>query len=124
LYIHGFLHIAAGLPTIHEYHNEEQQFDEIEYIMEWMVDKWNPILMGDFNHGPVAVARYGSRKTSQWLLPFNYGLMIARGMISPYAISSGLCTYCRFSKETVQSHIYIPTHTVAKAEYTKVRVFL
>lgn len=48
-------------------------------------DKWTnskdiPILMGDFNHGPI------TPESPNWIFLLHYGLLIPRGMPSPYTM--------------------------------------
>ena len=95
---------------------EQQQFHEIMILLEWLDNKKTPILMGDFNHGPVTVA------CSSWILPLHYGLLTARGMMSPYAMGEGVCTYYDYDSnwQVVIDHIYIPAHMHEKFEDVRV----
>ena len=65
--------------------------------------------MGDFSHGPAS-----PRHNVSYLFPFNYGLMIARGFVSPYALLDGRCIRCadnpRVAPGTlsaIRDHVYI-----------------
>ena len=112
----------SSLPDTPQYSPARQQLDEVDIMMEQMDNMKNPILMGDFNHGPATVAaHFGTWKTTQWLLPFSYGLIVARGMISPYVVHSGQCTYCSFP--TVQDHIYISTKAAERVKGVEVIFF-
>ncbi len=94
---------------------EEQQFTEINTLFELSATKDNPILMGDFNHGPAPPGNI------TWHAPFNYGLMTARGFESPYVVRDGRCTFCTsnpttapFPENILIDHIYVPTNAVTK----------
>ncbi|CAI8036644.1 hypothetical protein GBAR_LOCUS20517 [Geodia barretti] len=74
-----------------------------------------PILLGDFNHGPArtdgVVAEF----------PFYYGLMNARGFVTPYVLTDGRCTFCidnpltgGLFPDTIIDHIYITTDTTKR----------
>ena len=88
---------------------DEQQYDEITTLLESVVTKDMPILMGDFNHGPA------SSGGIIWELPFHYGLMTARGFYSPYVFEDGRCTFCSTNptanilSDKVIDHIYLST---------------
>ena len=88
---------------------DEQQYDEITTLFESVVTKDMPILMGDFNHGPASPGGI------TWIVPFNYGLMTARGFYSPYVFEDGRCTFCstnpttNFPVDIVIDHIYLRT---------------
>ena len=58
---------------------------------------------------------------------FHYGLMNARGFVSPYVLKDGRCTFCRDNPLTggrfpdfIIDHIYITTDTAERVVYTKV----
>ena len=52
-----------------------------------------------------------------WYLPFYYGLMNARGFVSPYVLKDGRCTFCNenpnsdLTPDWIIDHIYITTDT-------------
>ena len=76
------------------------------------------ILLGDFNHGPAVATSPGASEIG-WSKPFHYGLVAARGFISPYLLYDGRCTFCSENPGTsffsppetsfIFDHIYIPT---------------
>ena len=88
---------------------EEQQYNEIITLFGLLANKDIPILMGDFNHGPASPGNI------TWELPFHYGLISARGFVSPYLIEDGRCTWCIENPTTLSAvnlvidHIYLPT---------------
>lgn len=93
---------------------DEQQYDEILTIFDLVNSKDTPILMGDFNSGPASVGDV------RWELPFHYGLMNARGFVSPYVLRDGRCTFCAdnptvavsgFPQSNVLDHIYLTTNS-------------
>ena len=45
--------------------------------------------MGDFNNGPASPG-----ENFAWELPFHYGLITARGFVSPYILKDGRYTFC------------------------------
>ena len=59
---------------------DEQHYDELLTIIEVLTAKDEPILMGDINNGPA------SSDNMIWELPFHYGLINARGFVSPYVL--------------------------------------
>ena len=90
---------------------DEQQYDELLTLFELITSKDTPILIGDINSGP---ASPGNR----WQLPLHYGLINARGLVSPYVLEDGRCTVCNENPSTSDEqpdnnvdHIYIPTNT-------------
>ena len=95
----------------------EQQYHEVLRVLDYATSVDVPILMGDFNHGPAAPGGIS------WELPFHYGLMNARGLLSPYIIKDGRCTRCPSesafaalvtSKHQLIDHIYIASDTVSR----------
>ena len=59
--------------------------------------------------------------------PFYYGLVNARGFVSPYVLKDGRCTYCidnpltgGLFPSTIIDHIYITTDTTERVIYAKV----
>lgn len=68
----------------------EHQYNEILRLFDFVTSSRFPILIGDFNHGPAGPGNL------TWLLPFNYGAMVARGLTSPYVLMDGRCTFCTF----------------------------
>ena len=52
-----------------------------------------------------------------WHLPFHYGLLNARGFVSPYVLKDGRCTFCienpltNLTPDWIIDHIYITTDT-------------
>ena len=58
--------------------------------------------------------------------PFYYGLMSARGFVSPYVLKDGRCTFCAdnplniFPDNMILDHIYITTDTTERVVYAKV----
>ena len=89
--------------------NDEQQYNQLLTLFDVVTRMETPILMGDFNNGPVP---RGSNVT--WKLPFHYGLINARGFVSPYVLQDGRCTLCvdnpsafPRSKNLVPDHIYV-----------------
>ncbi len=80
----------VGPPAPQQYTNyEEQHFTEIMTLFTQLNGIDTPILMGDFNHGPAS-----PRENIIYEFPFQYGLMIARGFVSPYVLHDGRCTFC------------------------------
>ena len=67
----------------------EQHYDELLTLFEIVDSIETPILMGDFNHGPAI-----PRENVVYIFPFHYGLMNARGFVSPYVLLDGRCTLC------------------------------
>ena len=102
----------------------EQQYDELTQLLERVVNMDIPILMGGFNHGPASPGGI------TWELPFHYGLMNARGLISPYVINDGRCTWClenpvssaSFPFNLIIDHIYITTDTINRVIRAKVLI--
>lgn len=91
---------------------EEQHYYEIQTLFEKIDNAEIPILMGDFNHGPA------SSQNVVYELPFHYGLMTARGFVSPYILCDGRCTFCAdnpilalrgITISTAIDHIYLST---------------
>lgn len=72
-------------PLLYESY-DEQQYAELQLLFEIIVSLDEPVLLGDFNHGPAFTG------TVPWEFPFHYGLMNARGLISPYVFLDGRCT--------------------------------
>ena len=59
--------------------------------------------------------------------PFHYGIMNARGFVSPYILKDGRCTFCRDNPLTggifpnlIVDHIYITTDTTERVLFAKV----
>jgi len=99
------------------YHSyEQQQLAEIDSVLSWAANKTNPILMGDFGHGPVTKAE------TSWSNPLHYGLMCAQGFFSPYAVQDGRCTFCQ--RMTTVDHIYVPVHMYSQVITATVRAML
>lgn len=104
----------------------EQQYDEILRVLDYATSVELPVLMGDFNHGPVVPG--GVMST----LPFHYGLMTARGFYSPYVLQDGRCTWCLenaqavafFPANTILDHIYITTNTQERVKSVEVHTSL
>ena len=80
--------------------------------------------MGDFNHGPASPGM-------TWKAPFHYGLMNARGFVSPYVLYNGRCTFCGtnplvarqgFIGDRIIDHIYVTTNTLKRVKAVKVRL--
>ncbi len=91
--------------------------DEIMRLILWLEDKsHNVVLMGDFNHGPV------TESTAGWTFPLHYGLMTARGLLSPYALFNGDCSYTFHNWCGVIDHIYVIAHLAWKVKETEVSV--
>lgn len=95
---------------------DAQQYDEITALFRFLVGKDMPILMGDFNNGPASPGHNIS-----WEQPFLYGLITARGLVSPYLTEDGRCTWCASNPSVAASgstvnvvidHIYVPTNTI------------
>jgi hypothetical protein len=92
----------------------EQHRDEVMKILEVIETMEVPILMGDFNHGP---AGPGGMTAAY---PFYYGLMNARGFVSPYILKDGRCTACidnhlrNTNIDELVDHIYITTDTTER----------
>ena len=63
-----------------------------------------PIIMGDFNNGPAPPGDI------TWQLPFHYGLIAARGFVSPYVLEDGRCTFS--ASNTLVDHIYLTTDSL------------
>lgn len=92
---------------------DEQQYDELRTLLELTTSKDTPILLGDFNHSPASPG-------ITWSLPFHYGLVNARGLVSPYVLEDGRCTFCKdnpseaafgFPFDHILDHIYIETNS-------------
>lgn len=89
---------------------DAQQYDELTTLFEVVTSVENPILMGDFNNGPASPGT-----NFAWELPFHYGLMTARGFVSPYILEDGRCTFCvdnpsvDFPSNLVIDHVYVTT---------------
>ena len=81
---------------------DEQQYDELRNLLEVINTKDTPILLGDLNHSPASPG-------INWCLPFHYGLLNARGLVSPYVLEDGRCTFC--SENLILDHIYIETNS-------------
>ena len=77
---------------------DEQHHDEILTLFNQISNVDAPIVMGDFNHGPVS-----RQENIVYELPFGYGLMTARGFVSPYVLLDGRCTYCADSVPVILS---------------------
>ena len=82
----------------------------------------NPVLMGEFHSGPAT-------SHLQWQKPFNFGLIAARGFVSPYYILDGRCTYCvdnsivvglNSTENSLQDHIWTTTAVFRKVKHVKV----
>ena len=78
--------------------------------------------MGDFNHGPASPG-------VTWDLPIHYGLMNARGFVSPYVLYDGRCTFCvanpfvarqGFTEDHIIDHVYVPTNMLNRVKAVKV----
>ena len=61
------------------------------------------------------------------LYPFHYGLVNARGFVSPYVLKDGRCTFCAdnalnllFPVSQIVDHIYITTDTTERVVFAKV----
>lgn len=89
---------------------DEQQYGELTTLFEVATSVETPILMGDFNNGPASPGENFS-----WELPFHYGLITARGFVSPYVLEDGRCTFCvdnpsvNFPTNLVIDHVYLTT---------------
>jgi endonuclease/exonuclease/phosphatase family metal-dependent hydrolase len=92
----------------------EQHRDEILKLFEVIETMEVPIIMGDFNHGP------GGPGGLTLKYPFYYGLMNARGFVSPYILKDGRCTACidnhlrNTNIDELVDHIYITTDTTER----------
>ena len=104
---------------------EDQQYQELLTLFTAIDDLEAPILLGDFNHGPVT-----SKAT--WHLPFNYGFVTARGFFSPYVLEHGQCTYCAsntmvaasgFNLNMTIDHVYLTTSSPWRVRSTTVSTF-
>lgn len=97
-----------GLPLLYSTY-DEQHYDELLTIFDVLLSKDIPILMGDINNGPA------SPGNMIWELPFHYGLITARGFVSPYVLEDGRCTFCIDNPAVVNQfdrlldHVYITT---------------
>lgn len=96
-----------GQPLYSNY--DEHHYDELLTIIDILTRKDVPILMGDINNGPATPGN------TVWELPFHYGLIAARGFVSPYVLEDGRCTFCVDNPAVVNQldklidHIYITT---------------
>ena len=104
---------------------EQQQYQELLTLFTAIDDLEAPILLGDFNHGPVT-----SKAT--WYFPFNYGFVTARGFFSPYVLKHGRCTFCAsnavvaasgFTLDITIDHIYLTTSSAWRVKSTTVSTF-
>ena len=95
---------------------DEQQYDEVLTLFEVIANKDTPILLGDFNNGPASPG-------NTWELPFHYGLINARGLVSPYVLEDGRCTFCTdnpavalagFPFDVLVDHVYLTTDAFKK----------
>ena len=100
----------------------ERQYDEILKLFNGIENLQTPVFMGDFNHGPAPPG-------VTWELPFHYGLMNARGLVSPYALADGRCTWCvsnplvtaqGFTENLVLDHVYVTTTVFERVQKVKV----
>lgn len=127
--MHGHtLLFTVGPPIVSPFlysSQNEQQYHEVLRVLDYAVNVDVPILMGDFNHGPAAPGGIS------WELPFHYGLMNARGLLSPYIIKDGRCTRCPSesafaaivtSKHQLIDHIYIASDTVSRVISAEVSI--
>lgn len=99
--------VLAGPPAVSPFlysNYDEQQYDEILTLFEVLKNLETPLLMGDFNNGP---APPGDKLV--WELPFHYGLIAARGFVSPYVLEDGRCTYC--VDNHILDHVYLTATT-------------
>ena len=100
----------VGPPQFNQY--AEQQANEITVIHEFVGSTSNCVLLGDFNHGPATPGL-------SWLLPLNYGLMTARGLLSISATFCGQCTFCNDNiltggfPDVHIDHVYIPANQIS-----------
>ena len=89
---------------------DQQQYNELTTLFEIVTEIETPILMGDFNNGPASPG-----EGYVWELPFHYGLITARGFVSPYILQDGRCTFCTdnsavsFPSNVVIDHVYVTT---------------
>ena len=90
---------------------DQQQYAELMTLFEVITGKDTPILVGDMNNGPASPG-------NTWELPFHYGLINARGLVSPYVLEDGRCTFCAdnppnvlagFQSSVLIDHIYVTT---------------
>lgn len=89
-----------------------QQYDELLTLFEVLVSKETAILMGDINNSPASPGNV-------WELPFHYGLINARGFVSPYVLEDGRCTFCMDNPSVaiggfqshILDHIFLTTDT-------------
>lgn len=92
--------------------SDQQQYDEILTLFDVVTSSETPILMGDLNNGPASPG-----ENFAWELPFHYGLIAARGFVSPYVLRDGRCTFCvdnpnvNFESNIAIDHIYLTTNT-------------
>lgn len=94
----------------------EQQYAELLRLFDLAVSSDQPVIMGDFNHGPAAPGNI------TWEFPFHYGLMNSRGLTSPYVTAVGQCTWClenpvvaaTFPLNEIIDHIYIPVDIIER----------
>ena len=100
----------------------EQQYDELLKLFNGIENLQAPVIMGDFNHGPAPPG-------VTWDLPFHYGLMNARGLVSPYVLDDGRCTWCvanplvpaqGFTENLVIDHVYVTTTALKQVKNVKV----
>lgn len=108
------LSVAVGPPVVTPFlysNYDTQQYNELLTIFDLATTKQTPILMGDFNNGPAAAGK-------GWEFPFHYGLISARGFVSPYVLEDGRCTFCNenpsvalgdFPLDLNVDHIYLTT---------------
>ena len=103
----------------------EQQYDEILKLINGIENLQTPIFMGNFHHGPAP-------PEVTWVMPFHYGLMNARGLVSPYAVLDGRCTWCvsnplsfleDFGANFVTDHIYVTTSVFKRVKRVKVCLY-
>lgn len=102
----------------------EQQYAELLRLFEILVGLEEPVLLGDLNHGP---ALQGNQT---WELPFHYGLVNARGFISPYVILDGRCTWCgardnpaaasSFPFDETIDHVYLLVDSYPRVQHVEV----
>jgi hypothetical protein len=109
--------LYAGPPVVFPFRYTsyaEQHRDEVMKILEVIETMEVPILMGDFNHGPGGPGPISAE------FPFYYGLMSARGFVSPYILKDGRCTLCvdnplsNLPVNQLIDHIYITTDTTER----------
>ena len=94
-------HNLVGPPFPPQYSSyDEQQYYEILTIFDQLNGVVAPIVMGQFNHGPLS-----PREHIAPMFPFHHGLMSAGGFVSPYVLLDGRCTSCADNLEMSQSYI-------------------